>query len=431
MKPDFSHSHDQALVLSRMAGGLQGSEILRIAGEIQELQAGGREILNLTVGDFSPQEFRIPDGLEALIVRALEAGETHYPPATGVPALRQAVARLFARDLDLAYPVESVLIAGGARPLIYASYLALVDPGDTVVYPVPSWNNDHYVHQLGARGIAVPSRPEARFMPEAEMLAPHLREARLLALCSPLNPTGTAFTAQQLTEICDLVLAENARRGRDERPLYVLYDQVYWSLTFGGTRHVTPVGLRPAMAPYVVFADGASKAFAATGLRVGWGVGPPEVIRRMGTILAHVGAWAPRAEQVAVAGFLDDPRALGAWRKTYRAGLESRLEALASGFAALAAAGLPVRHFDPMGAIYLTVQIDVLGRRTPAGALLETNEDVRRYVLDAAGVAVVPFRSFAYPGETGWFRLSVGAAGVESIERAMPRLAEALHSLRE
>ena len=131
-----------------------------------------------------------------------------------------------------------------------------------------------------------------------------IRNARLLALCSPVNPTGTVFDADTLREICQLVVEENERRSGKDRPLYVLYDQVYWMLTAAGVDHVNPVALVPEIAPYTVAVDAISKAFASTGLRVGWAVGPADIIKPMNDIIGHVGAWAPRPEQVATAKFM-------------------------------------------------------------------------------------------------------------------------------
>jgi aspartate aminotransferase len=416
--------------ISAMATGLVGSEILRIAGEIRALVAGGQPVCDLTVGDFSSRHFPIPERLSTAICEALKHGETNYPPANGVPELRRAVGRFYARELGLLYPQEAVLIAGGARPLIYCLYRTVCDPGDRVVYPVPSWNNNHYAHLVGAVGVPVPCRPQERFLPTREILATSLRGARLLCLNSPLNPAGTAITAEALDGICEAVIAENEARGpRGERPLYLMYDHIYWMLCFGGTVHVTPPQLRPEMARYTIFVDGISKAFAATGLRVGWAVGPADVIGRMSAVLGHVGAWAPRPEQVATAGLLDDAAGIRAFHATFKRNIQARLTRLYDGLQALKAAGLPVESVPPMGAIYLTARLHPFGRRNPSGAVLRTNEEVRRFVLQAAGIALVPFQAFGALDEDGWFRLSVGAVSESEIEAALPRLAKALGSL--
>jgi len=417
--------------VSGLAASLVGSEILKIASEMRALRAAGRAICDLTVGDFDPRQFPIPERLRGAIARALERGETNYPPATGMPELRQAVRRFYVRELGLSYPLESVLIAAGARPAIYCLFRTVCDPGDRVVYPVPSWNNNHYVHLVQGSGVPVECTPLERFLPTAAALREQLAGARLLCLNSPLNPAGTAFTAAALAEICAAVVAENAaRQPLGKRPLYLMYDQIYWQLCFGDTAHVTPAALVPEVARYTIFIDGISKCFAATGLRVGWAVGPADVISRMSAVLGHVGAWAPRAEQLATIEMLDDPAAMSAYLATFKRGIESRLELLHTGFQEMKSAGLPADSIPPMGAIYLTARIHPFGRRTPQGAEIKTNEDVRRYVLESSGIGVVPFQAFDFPYDNGWFRLSVGAAGEPDIAAALPRLAAALQQLR-
>jgi aspartate aminotransferase len=275
----------------------------------------------------------------------------------------------------------------------------------------------------------VPCGAESDFLPTRALLADAVRGARLLALNSPLNPTGTCFDAGVLADICDLVLEENARRSRRERPLYVMYDQVYWMLTFGGTRHVDPVSLRPEMRDYTIFVDGISKAFAATGVRVGWIVGPTDVMAPMSGLLGHVGAWAPRAEQVATAAWLGMRDAVDAYRDALSAGLRRRLTMLYDGIGALRAEGHPVDAIEPMGALYLSARFDVAGRQPPGEEPLRTNEDIRGWLLRAAGLAVVPFQAFGATEDDGWCRLSVGAVSPAQIERTLPRLREALERL--
>jgi aspartate aminotransferase len=340
------------------------------------------------------------------------------------------VARFYARRLSLVYPLESVLVAAGARPVIYATFRAICDPGDRVVYPVPSWNNNHYTHMVDGVGVPVACGREHLFLPTRELLAGALRGARLLCLSSPLNPAGTLFGRDTLLGIVDAVRAENeGRERRGERPLYLMYDHIYWMLCFGGAEHLTPPGLVPEVARYTVFVDGISKAFAATGLRVGWALGPADVVDRMSAVLGHVGAWAPRAEQVATAALLDDEAAIRDFQAGFAPAVERRLDLLHRGLQEMKAAGLPVDSIPPAGSIYLTARIHPFGRRTPAGVALATNEQVRRWVLEAASIGIVPFQAFGWPADDGWFRLSVGAVGEAEVAAALPRLAEALHRL--
>ena len=389
----------------------------------------GKQITNLTVGDFSSTQFRIPRALEDGIVDALRAGESTYPPPNGLESLRIAVRDFYHRRLGLDFPLESILIASGARPAIYALYRAVVDPGDRVVFAVPSWNNDYYCDILGADAVTVECDATTGFHPTAELLRPVIRGARLLALNSPLNPTGTLIEAGQLAEICDLVLEENARRSSSERPLFVMYDQVYWTLTAGGAKHVDPISLRPAIAPYVVVVDAISKAFAATGLRVGWAVGPVDVIRPMNDIIGHVGAWAPRAEQVATARLLGDHTTVDRYIDNMRRETARRLDAVYDGLDGMRRDGLPVECIRPQGAIYLSARFALHGMSTPQGDAITTDDDVRRYLLRSAGLAAVPFGAFGSPGDRGWFRLSIGVVSVEQIEALVPRIRQAIDAL--
>ena len=416
--------------LSRLANDIHGSAILQIAADVRALKAQGEQIIDLTVGDFSSKQFRIPKELEDGIVDALRAGESTYPPSNGLEALRIAVRDFYARRLNLRFPVESILILAGARPAIYATYRALVDPGDRVVFATPSWNNDSYCDLVGATPVIVECDASTGFLPTAEMLRPVIRDARLLALNSPLNPTGTVFDADQLAAICDLVLEENARRGPSERPLYVMYDQVYWMITAGDAKHFDPVTLRPAMAPYVIFVDAISKAFAATGLRVGWAIGPADVIKPMADITTHVGAWAPRAEQVATARLLTDHDSVDRYVDNMRREAGARLEAVHDGLTAMQRDGFPVECIRPQGAIYVSGRFALHGMRTANGDLLETDEDVRRYILRAANLAAVPFGAFGVQHDRGgWFRLSIGVVSVAQIEAVFPPLRHALETL--
>lgn len=407
--------------LSSLARGLVGSEILKIAREISALAEKGKQICNLTVGDFSPKQFRIPRRLEQLIAEALAAGETNYPPSDGVKELRGAVVRSYQEAFGLTYPLESTLIACGSRPIIFAAYSSIVDPGDMVVYPTPSWNNNHYTYLVRGVPAEIVVGPETNFLPTAAQIRPLIRTARLLCINTPLNPTGTVMARGEVEAIARLVVEENARRtDRGERPLYLLWDQVYWMLTFGENRHYAPPQLVPESAPWTIIVDGISKAFAATGLRVGWCAAPAHVTARMRDILGHVGAWAPRPEQIAVARFLGMREEIERFHQEMLRGLQLRLNLLYDGFESMRRDGLPVRAIVPQGAMYLSAQFQFPGR---------TNEEIRKLLLDRAGFAAVPFQAFGLKREDGWFRLSAGAVSPEEIESGLRRVREALQLL--
>ncbi|WP_025608457.1 pyridoxal phosphate-dependent aminotransferase [Pontibacter actiniarum] len=418
------------MTVSKMAQNLIGSEIIRVAGEVNAMIAKGEPICNLTIGDFNPAIYPIPEELRKGITKAYEQGHTNYPPANGVAVLRKAVVAFTQERLGLTYPESDILVAGGSRPLIYATYMALVDPGDKVVYPTPSWNNNHYCHLSGAAPVEVKTRPENNFMPTAEDVKPHLKGATMLALCSPLNPTGTMFSKKDLEEICDLVLEENSRRGEGEKPLYMLYDQIYWMLTFGNAEHYDPVSLRPDMRAYTIYIDGTSKCFAATGVRVGYAFGPTVVMDKMKSILGHIGAWAPKAEQMAMAEFLQQPEEVNGFMSEFKPKVQESLNVLYNGFQQLKSDGFAVDAIEPMGAIYLSAQLDLAGKTTPEGKVLETSQDITFYVLHEAKLAVVPFSAFGTGKDLNWFRLSVGGASLEEIKAALVRLREALQKLK-
>jgi aspartate aminotransferase len=412
-----------AAALTRTAREMQGSLILGIAAEVRALAASGLPVCNLTVGDFDPKQFPIPGALRDATVAAYDSFQTNYPPSEGIPELRAAICGWYRRALGLEISPDWVVVASGARPVMYATYRLFLEPGETLVFAVPSWNNGYYAQLTDANVVALPTKAENGFFPTVEELAPHLATARLFTLNSPLNPTGTVIAPARLAEIARAIVAENARRAvTGEKPLMWMFDQVYWTLTFGDARHAHPAALVPEVTPYVVTIDAVSKAFAATGLRVGWAVLPPLLAERMKAFIGHVGAWAPKPEQAGTAALLADDAAMAAFGATFRGALAERLGILDEGLTRLG-----VDHLVPEGALYLSVCFDrLLGRPGVDGAPMKTNEDIRRFLLHRAGVAVVPFQAFDRDGNDGWFRMSVGAVSPDQLRAAVDRLGTAL-----
>jgi aspartate aminotransferase len=267
-------------------------------------------------------------------------------------------------------------------------------------------------------------------MPTVKELQPHIQAATLIALCSPQNPTGTTFTKKDLADICDMVVAENARRKEGEKKLYVMYDQMYWQLTYGSIQHYDPVTLNPAMRPYTIYVDAISKAFAATGVRVGWVMGPANIVNKMKAILTHVGAWAPMAEQKAVAVYLQQKNAIDVYLQQFKQEVAIRLTTIYNGLQQLKKQGFAVNAIAPQAAIYLTVQFNLCGKKTNTGNTLTTQADVTAYLLNEAKLAVVPFYAFGASNTSSWYRLSVGTCKKEEIEIMLAQLKAALEKLQ-
>lgn len=416
--------------ISQLAATLIPSEIIKLGNEINDRIRQGATIYNFTIGDFAPQVFPIPQALEDAIVEAYRNKKTNYPPANGIPELREKVAAFIKQKLGLEYSPNDYLISGGGRPLIYATYRAICDKGEKIIYPVPSWNNNHYTHFVEGEHCCIETGADTDFLPTAESLIPHFKGACLLALCSPLNPTGTLFSKEQLTQICEAVLAENKSRGENEKPLYILYDQIYWTLTFGDSVHYNPVSLFPELKPYTIFIDGISKSMCATGVRVGWAFGPTQIIDKMKGILSHIGAWSPMAEQIGTAQYLSDLTRVDKDIEEIKSGLFLRLKKIYEGFEAMKSEGLPVEAIDPKAAMYLTIRFNLKGKLKENGEQILTTEDISAYLLQEASLAVVPFSAFGADRESDWYRLSVGTCAVEQIDQMLQTLKAALIKLK-
>ena len=416
--------------LSYLSETLIGSEIVKLGGEIKEKIRQGERIYNFTVGDFDPSIFPIPKELESEIIEAYRMHFTNYPAAEGNLDLREAIAS-FMRDTEqLDYSLNEILVASGGRPLIYATFRAICDKGDKILYAVPSWNNNHYTHFVEGAHVVIEAKEENNFMPTAEDISKHIRDITLISLCSPQNPTGTTFRKQELEAISDLVIEENKRRGDKEKKVFVMFDQMYWHLTYGNIEHYNPVTLRPEMRNYTIFIDAISKVFAATGVRVGWSMGPASVIAKMKSILGHVGAWAPMAEQKALAHFLPRRNSIDKYIKGFKSELEVRLTGIYNGFMRLKQKGLPVDAISPEAAIYLTIKVDAAGMKAPDGSVLKTQSDVTSYMLSEAKLAVVPFYAFGSSRNNPWYRLSVGTCKKEEIDEMIEQLGAALSKLK-
>jgi aspartate aminotransferase len=416
-------------LISEHAQGLEGNLILKIAYQVKALESQGLPVANFTIGDFDPS-IPIPEGLLQRMIAQLEAGHTNYPLSMGTPELRKAIAQYYRYYLGIEYSADEVLVASGTRPLMYATFRTIVNPGEPVVFGAPSWNTDHYCYLVQAQPVAIATAADDRFLLTAAGIAPHVRTAGLVVLNTPSNPSGTVYTAEMLKAICKLVLTENAlREAEGRKPLYVMYDHIYWMLSYEGYPHQHPVAIDPAMRPYTIYVDGISKSFAATGLRVGWGAGPRHVMEAMSKYVAHMGAWAPKPFQLATAEYLTAYDEQAAYITQLQGSIEQRLGLVFAAFKQMQADGLPVFCLPPQGGLLLSASFNILGRRTAEGTILDSDMAIFEFLLHKAGVAFVPFSAFGDTQHPEWFRVSVSGLATEAIGPALERIAHTLRTL--
>ena len=408
--------------LSDMANGMERSRILTIAASVRAMIAEGHEVAPFTVGDFSPEQFDVPDELISGIIEAVSERETNYPPAAGLPELRESLAEWMKNKYGVDVGSDGIIVGSGARPVLYSSFRLFLEPGDGLAHGVPAWNNHYYVHLNDAVGIPIQGTPESRFLPTAEAIAERIKDIRVLILNSPLNPTGTCYTKDELADICDVILVENKNREREgNKPVMLVYDQVYSTMTAEGISHVHPVQVCPEIFDYTITLDAISKSLTGTGLRLGWMALPPSLAPPVVALIGHMGAWPARPIQKAAAELYSQPKILEKYFNKLDGQIAERMDVLEVRLSQLSDYG--VSYVKPEGGIYLTTRFNLF---EPLG--VQTNEEIRQWLLESAGVAIVPFQAFGLDDESGWFRISVGAVGVDDISAAMDRLESALRT---
>ncbi len=413
---------DSEWYLSDLANGIERSRILSIATQVREMKAEGKQITAFTVGDFSPAEFVVPHAFTEQLATVIHQNQTNYPPAAGLPELRESLANWMKYKYDLDVGADGIIVGSGARPVLFASFKLFLEPGEGLAHGVPAWNNHYYVHLNSAKDIAIEGTAESRFLPTAKGVKERISEIRVLILNSPLNPTGTCFTAEELGAICDVVLEENRTRMKNgDKPVMLVYDQVYSTMTSEGIEHIHPVQVRPDMFDFTITLDAISKSLTATGLRLGWMALPPKLAAPVIALIGHMGSWPARPIQLAAAETYSNPEKLESYFEDLDSRISDRMELLFKNLTKMKEAGLPVDFIPPQGGIYLSTRFNlfsVLG--------VKTNEEIRQWLLEVAGIAVIPFQAFGLEEESGWFRISIGAVSVAEVSAAMKRLENAL-----
>ena len=317
--------------------------------------------------------------------------------------LRESISKHIKHQFGLNYSTDEILVGGGVRPLIYTVYKATVNPGDEVIYPTPSWNNNHYCFLHGASKQEIQCLPENSFFPTVEDIDNRIDDkTSLICICSPQNPTGRVINPEVLKGICELIVKENKYRESQvgSRPLYLFFDQIYADLSFADN-FTNPIHVCPEIREYLICADGISKSLNATGVRLGWIFGPKDVIGKMTEILSHIGAWAPKAEQHALSRFIDESYDEYLDHLTYvKNEYEFISNDICNKFQELKDKGFNVDYQKPEGGIYISIYLDYVHSFT-------STEEYISFLINQCGLGIVPFEYFG-SNQKGWFRISIG-----------------------
>ncbi|RMI17272.1 pyridoxal phosphate-dependent aminotransferase [Pseudoroseomonas wenyumeiae] len=396
---------------ARRIAGIGVSEILAIGARAVQLRREGRPVIVLGAGE---PDFDTPDNVKDAAVAAIRAGATKYTVLDGTAELKAAVAAKLRRENRLDYAPTEISIGAGAKQVIHNALMATLDDGDEVVIAAPYWTS--YADMVAiAGGVPVPvaGREENGFRIEATALEQAITpRTRWLMLNSPSNPTGAAYSPADYRPILDVLLRHPQ--------VWLMSDEIYEHLCYGNFSAVSPVALEPALRERALVVNGVSKSYAMTGWRIGYGAGPEALIRAMAVVQSQSTSNPCSVSQAAAVEALNGPQDFLAER---RASFLHRRDLVVEALNAIP--GITCRR--PEGAFYAFAGCaGVIGRTTPTGAVLSTDMDFCRYLLEEHDVAVVPGSIF---GLAPYFRVSYATAEGE-LRTAMARIARAVEVLR-
>ena len=397
--------------LSARMGQLRPSPTVATSALVRKLKAEGRDIIGLVGGE---PDFATPDNIKQAGIRAIESNQTRYTDVDGTPALRAAISAKFKRENGLDYPPDQIVATSGTKPLLHAALMAMTDPGDEVIIPAPHWvSHPDITRIVGAIPVSVPCPPETgfRLAPDALEVAITPR-TRVLILNSPNNPTGTAYSEDDLRALVAVL-----KRHPD---IWVLTDEIYEHIRFDGHASPSIAALDAEIAARTVTANGFSKGYVMTGWRIGFAGGPAPMMKAIkllvGQLLGSPSAIAQQAAIEALTGpqdFIADNAAVFQQRRDIALQVLQQTPGL--------------RSHTPEGAFYLYPDCTgVIGRTMPGGKTIETDTDFVHGMIEHAGVAVVPGSAF---GLSPFFRMTY-SVDTDQLRTAMERIRRFCNELR-
>lgn len=387
--------------LSKIARNVRASTTMTIDSLSKQMKAEGHDVLSFAVGE---PDFPTPEHIKAAGCQAIEENVTRYTPASGTVELKQAVCQRMREDLGIDYTPEQVVVSSGAKHILYLALRALVDPGEEVILPTPGYVSYYELIQMvGGVPVTVPTTEAEGFKLTAEALERAITpKTKALIFNSPCNPTGMVYDRDQLSALA---------RVCAEKDIYIISDEIYYSLTYDGKAFASLASLGEEVRERLILVNGASKSYAMTGWRIGYAMTRADIARVMSSYVSHStgspNAIAQRAAAVALTsdqGQVEEMRRAFQQRRDY---MVERINAMEG-----------VHCLKPEGAFYVLMNIEGVLGRTLGGTLIRNDEDFATALLKSQGVAVVPGEGF---GAKNYIRWSY-AASLESIREGMDRL---------
>jgi aspartate aminotransferase len=396
--------------LSDTLARVKPSATIAVTNKARELAAAGRDVIGLGAGE---PDFDTPDHIKAAAKRAIDAGKTKYTAVDGIPELKAAVCAKFARENGLSYTPAQVTVGTGGKQTLHNALMATLNPGDEVIIPAPYWvSYPDMVLLAGGTPVPVVCGLATSFkLTPAQLEAAITPKTKWFIFNSPSNPTGAAYTRAEVKALTDVLMRHPH--------VWVMSDDMYEHLVFDGFAFTTPAQVEPALYDRTLTCNGVSKAYAMTGWRIGYAAGPAHLIKAMGTVQSQSTSNPSSVAQYAALEALNGPQDfLG----PFRAAFQRRRNLVVDALSAIPGIGCP----RPEGAFYVYPDISgLIGKRTPDGVVIDSDETFATALLEDAGVAVVFGAAF---GVSPNFRISYATSDAV-LETACARIEAFCRSL--
>ena len=398
-------------ILAKRLARIKPSPTNALTGLVVELKAQGKDIISLGAGE---PDFDTPENIKEAAIRAMRAGDTKYTPVPGTPALRKAIAAKFKRENGLDYSLDQITVGTGGKQVLYNAFVATLDPGDEVVIPAPYWVSypDMVLLCEGTPVVVDTTEATAFKMRPADLEKAITPRTKWVMLNSPSNPTGAAYSKDELRAICDVLLRHPH--------VWVMVDDMYEHVIYDDFEFFTPAQIEPKLYDRTLTINGVSKAYCMTGWRIGYAGGPLELIKAMNMVQSQSTTHAASISQAAATEALNGPQD---FIPKHNEVFKERRDLIVSMLNQ--ATGINCR--TPEGAFYVYPSCKgTIGKTTPAGKTIETDTDFVTYLLESEGVAVVQGSAF---GLAPHFRISYATA-TDLLEEAGRRIQRACAALR-